>query len=106
MSAGHIRKRSERSWELKFDVGTDVNGKRQIRYHSFKGSKREAQAELTRLLASANAGTYVEPSKVTTADFVRGRIDQWEAAPDGITARTAQRYRQLAEHQIVPFLGT
>lgn len=103
---GHIRKRGERSWELKFDVGVDAAGKRQIRYHSFKGTKREAAAALTRLLASANAGTYIEPSKVTTADFVRARIDQWEAAPDGITARTAQRYRQLAEHQILPFLGT
>ena len=29
------------------------------------------------------------------------RVDQWEAKGD-ITARTAQRYRQLVEHQIVP----
>ncbi len=44
---GHIRRRGESCWELKFDVGTDVSGKRQIRYHSFKGTKREAQADLT-----------------------------------------------------------
>ena len=36
--------------------------------------------------------------------FVRARVDQWEAAGD-ITARTAQRYRQLVENQIVPHLG-
>jgi hypothetical protein len=36
MTAGHIRRRGERSWELKFDVGADVGGQRQIRYHSFK----------------------------------------------------------------------
>jgi integrase len=39
------------------------------------------------------------------ADFVRARVDQWEAAGD-ISARTAQRYRQLVENQIVPHLGT
>jgi len=32
---GHIRRRGERSWELKFDAGNDpVTGKRRIRYAS------------------------------------------------------------------------
>jgi integrase len=35
---------------------------------------------------------------------VRDRVDQWETAGD-ISARTAQRYRQLVEHQIVPHIG-
>ena len=39
------------------------------------------------------------------AQFVRGRVDQWEAAGN-VSARTAQRYRQLIENQIVPHLGT
>ena len=56
-------------------------------------------------MAAVGAGSYVEPSKATVAVFVRGRIDQWESAPQGITARTAQRYRQLCENQIVPHLG-
>jgi integrase len=103
---GHIRRRGERSWELKFDRGRDpVSGKRKIAYQSFKGTKREAQIKLAELVTATNQGSYVEPAKVTVADFVRARIDQWEAAPDGITARTAQRYRQLAEYQITPHLG-
>jgi integrase len=103
---GHIRRRGERSWELKFDIGRDpVTGKRKVAYQSFKGTKREAQIKLAELVTATNQGSYVEPAKVTVADFVRARIDQWEAAPGGITARTAQRYRQLTEHQIAPFLG-
>jgi integrase len=103
---GHIRRRGERSWELKFDRGRDPStGERKIAYQSFKGTKREAQAKLVELIAAANRGAYVEPAKITVADFVRARIAQWEAAPDGITARTAQRYRELTEHQIVPHLG-
>ena len=102
---GHIRQRGKRSFELKFDPGRDpVTGKREIRYHSFKGTKREAQAELDELIAEAEQGSYVEPNKVSVADFVRARVDQWQAAGD-ITARTAQRYRQLVENQIVPHIG-
>jgi integrase len=102
--SGHIRRRGERSWELKFDI-SDPSGKRRTRYRSVKGTRREAQAELTRLLADAQQGSYVEPSKVFVANFVRGRVDQWEAAGD-ITPRTAQRYRQLTENQIAPHIGT
>lgn len=76
-------------------------GKRLTHYASFKSSKRGAQVKLAlaRLIAAIDEGSYVEPSKIAVGDFVRDRIDQWEAAPDGITARTAQRYRQLAENQ-------
>jgi integrase len=102
---GHIRQRGKRSWELKFDAGRDpATGKRNIRYHSFRGTKREAQVKLAELVASVGGCSYVEPTRVTVADFVRARIDQWEAAGD-ISARTALRYRQLAENQIVLHLG-
>jgi len=50
-------------------------------------------------------GDYVEPTKTTVAEFVRARIDQWEASAE-ISARTVQRYRQLLENQIAPYLGT
>jgi integrase len=102
---GHIRQRGKRSFELKFDAGRDpATGERKIQYVSFRGTKREAQVKLAELIASVGKGAYVEPSKITAADFVRARIDQWEAASD-ITAGTAERYRQLLEHQIAPHLG-
>jgi integrase len=103
MSAGHIRRRGERSWELKFDVGADVSGKRQIRYHSFKGSKREAQAELTRLIASANTGTYVDPDKATVAEFLMRWERDW--APLHVSPKTFERYSGLIAKQIVPHIG-
>jgi integrase len=103
--SGHIRRRDERSWELKFDLGTDpLTGKRTIRYQSFKGTKREAQARLAELLAAVAKGSHIDPNKITVAEFVRARIDQWEAS-GSISARSAERYRELAKNQIVPFLG-
>jgi integrase len=102
---GHIRQRGKRSFELKFDAGHDqVTGQRKIQYVSFRGTKREAQVKLAELIASVGKGAYVEPTRLIVADFVRARVDQWEAT-GAITARTAQRYRQLVEHQIAPHLG-
>src|SRR5260370_40923144 len=102
---GHVRRRGARSWEIKFDIGVDpLTGKRRIRYAAFKGTKREAQIKMAALITSVGTGSYVEPSKTTLADFVRARVDQWEAAAD-ISARTAQRYRQLVENQIAPHIG-
>jgi integrase len=102
---GHIRQRGKHSFELKFDAGRDpTTGKRKIQYASFKGTKREAQIKLAALITSVGADSYVEPSKSTVAEFVRARVTQWEAAGD-ISARTAQRYRQLVENQIAPHIG-
>jgi integrase len=106
MTAGHIRRRGKNSWELKFDADRDpATGQRRIQYRTFRGTKREAQVKLAELIAAVGKGEYTEPSKTIVAEFVRMRVDQWEAAGD-ISARTAQRYRQLVENQIVPYLGS
>jgi integrase len=100
---GHIRRRGEHSWELKFDLGTDpATGKRITRYHSFKGTKREAEAELVRLKAGADRGEYVDPSKATVADFL-DRWEQWAATQ--VSAKTLKRYKELAAHHVRPHLG-
>lgn len=98
---GHIRRRGERSWEIKFDLGTDpLTGKRLTRYHSFKGTKREAEAELTRLKAGADR--YVDPSKVTLGQF----IDRWETwAATQVAPKTLERYKELAALHVRPHLG-
>jgi integrase len=102
---GHIRERSPGCWAIVIDVRDPQTGERKRRWHSFKGTKREAEIKRAELIAAVGRGGYVEPSRTTVADFVRARVDQWEAAGD-ISARTAQRYRQLVENQIVPHLGT
>jgi hypothetical protein len=73
---GHIRRRGAKSWELKFDLPADPRSRKRItRYHSFKGTKREAQVELVRLKAAADRGDYVDPAKTTLAEF----LDKWES---------------------------
>jgi integrase len=99
-----LRERSPGRWTIVIETA-DPDGKRARKWHTFKGNKTAAKAERDRLRTAVNGGTYVESTKTTVADYVRARIDAWEADPEGITARTAQRYRQLCENQIVPHIG-
>lgn len=101
---GNITKRGKNSWRLKFDAGHDEKGKRKTQFVTFRGTKREAQVKMAELIAAVAQSTYVEPSKFTVAEWVRARVDQWETSGE-ISARTAERYRQLIEHQIVPHIG-
>ena len=98
---GHVRRRGSRSWELKFDVGVDSAGRRKTRYPSFKGTKREAEIELAKPIAAADAGTLAEPSKTTVGAYLLA----WMDGPHGLAGKTAERYRQLIEAQIIPYLG-
>jgi integrase len=101
---GHIRERSPGRWAVIIDVPDPQTGKRRRKWHAFRGNKREAQRECARLISAIGEGSYIQRAKATVADFVRARVEQWEASGD-ISARTAQRYRQLVKNQIVPHLG-
>lgn len=101
---GHIRQRGERSWEIKFDAGREpATGKRLTRYHSFKGTKREAQVELTRLMAEAQKGRSIAPNRVTISQFLDEFERDW--APANVSAKTRERYGELLRVHVRPHLG-
>ena len=96
---GNITRRGKSSWRLKFD--DPIGCERRTRYVTVKGTKRDAERELARLLSEADRGSLVEPSKLTLADYLR----QWLDNSHELSPKTTERYRQLAEQQIVPHLG-
>jgi integrase len=99
---GNITRRGKSSWRLKFDLGPDpFTAKRQTRYVTIPGKRQDAQRELARLLDEAHKGTLIEPSKLTVAEYIRGWLD----GAHGLSPKTVERYRQLAEQQIIPHLG-
>jgi integrase len=102
-TTGHIRRRGERSWELKFDLGRDpATGRRTTRHASFKGTKRQAQAELTRLLAARDAGADVDPTRQTVEQFLTRWLG-WAATNVG--PKTCERYRDLVRTYVLPRIG-
>src|SRR5262249_51017912 len=101
---GHIRRRCEHSWELKYDVGTDPRtGRRVTKYGSFKGTKREAQAELVRLMETVRRGEHVDPVKLTLAEY----LDRWEQswASLQVGPKTRERYVELIRLHVRPHIG-
>lgn len=102
MTRGSITKRGKASWRIKFEAGRHPKtGERRTRYVTVKGKRSDADRELTRLLAQADAGTLVEPRKVTVDEW----IASWFDSPHGLSAKTLERYRELATQQISPHLG-
>jgi integrase len=96
---GNITRRAK-SWQIKFDVQS-VNGKRQQRYATVRGTYKDAQRELTRLLNAADEGNLPDPSNSTLADY----LSSWLDGLHGLSPKTLERYRELSERQIIPHLG-
>src|SRR5215469_11577168 len=99
--SGHITRRGAHSWRIKFKAGRNAAGERITRYVTVRGTKRDAQRELIRLLAEVENGTVVDPSKVTVAEYLR----EWLDSTSDLSPKTLERYRELSERQIIPHLG-
>jgi integrase len=99
---GHIRERSPGRWAIVIDVRDPATGKRKRRWHSFAGSKRQAEAECRRLLTELEGGAYIDPAKETIASF----LDRWLAHMQGqVSPRSHERYAELCRKNIAPLLG-
>jgi hypothetical protein len=72
---GHIRERSPGHWAIILDIPDPKTGERRRRWHSFKGTKKQAHIESARLISLFQAGNYLEPSKTTLATFLGRWLD-------------------------------
>ena len=100
---GFIKKRGKRSWAVVLDV-RDEMGRRKRKWHSVKGTRKDAEATQAKLINEINTSTYVAPSKLTVEQHTRNCLAQWEAS-GRIGAKTAERYRELINNQINPHIG-
>ena len=99
---GSIRQRSPGHYAIILDLIEANTGKRRRKWHSFKGTKREAQIECARLIAAIDGGTYLEPSKTT----LREHLEKWlDHIKPNVAPRSYERYEQLALKNIAPLLG-
>lgn len=82
----------------------DATGKDRHKWHSVRGTRRDAQRELTRLLHEANTGLYVEPARMSVSEF----LDRWltDYAKPKVSPKTYERYREMVDGHIRPALGS
>jgi integrase len=97
---GSVSKRGKRSWRIRFDVDR-VGGRRKVHYSTIRGTRKDAEAELARLVHEANTGTRVEPAKLTVAEYLLSWID----GRSDVAPLTRQKYRDIIERQTIPHIG-
>ena len=99
---GHLKKRSKDSWTIVFDLGLKANGKRSQKWKSIKGTKKEAEALLARMLTELEDGVYIDAKKTSVSDY----LDKWIANIKGsVSSTTYERYKQLCEKHLKPTIG-
>ena len=99
---GHIRERSPGRWAIVLDLKDPQTGERRRKWHSFSGTKRQAQSECARLITQVESGLYQEPAKTTLADYLETWLESHRA---NVAPRTFERYSQIVRATIVPHLG-
>lgn len=83
-------------------VSDRETGKRRRKWHSFTGTKREAQKRCAQLISEMTGGSYVEPSRMTTGQH----LERWlEHVRSQVSPRTHERYSEIVRKNIAPMLG-
>jgi integrase len=100
---GHIRQRSNGSFEIRYSLGTDhATGKRRIATTTVKGNQRAAEKELRRLLRTLDTGEHVDPTRMTLREW----LSCWLAAVrQEVSPKTHERYSEIVNNFLAPELG-
>jgi integrase len=99
---GHIRERSPGHWAIVIETRDPVTGKRKRQWHSFAGTKRQAQVECARLISDIQGGADV-PAKITVAAY----LDRWlDHMATQVSPSSHRTYTTLMRAYVVPAIGT
>lgn len=99
---GSIRERSPGRFAIILEQRDATTGARKRKWHKFAGTKRQAQIECARLISEMKSGTYLEPAKLTVAQFLELWLDHQKPI---LSPRSAERYADLVRKNIIPLLG-
>src|ERR1051325_8580220 len=71
---GHIRERSPGSFEIRYSLGTDpATGRRKMATATVRGSRKDADKELRRLLRTLDMNEHIDPTRMTLKQWQIGR---------------------------------
>jgi integrase len=99
---GHITERSPGTWAIVLDLHNPEGGKRRRKWHTFKGTKRQAETECARLIAEMDGGSYIEPSKTTVQEYFETWLKHEKA---DVSPKTHSRYEDLLLKNVAPVIG-
>ena len=107
MATGHIRKRigtnGATSYQITAEADRDpLTGKRERRYKTIKGTKKQAEAELRKMIADLESGNIVTPSAMKVEDWLAEWLSIYHP---NIAESTRKGYKEKIKNYIIPALG-
>ncbi len=103
-TGGNITRRGKSSWRIKYEIGRDpVTGKRQTRYITVRGTRKDAQRELTRVQHEIDTGAHVDATKESVGEY----LERWlrDYAKVNVAPKTFERYSEIVTKHLKPALG-
>ncbi|HYE09860.1 MAG TPA: site-specific integrase, partial [Patescibacteria group bacterium] len=91
------------TYSIIVELGRDENGKRKQKWFNGFKTKKQAQTELNKILSQIDNNTFVNPDKLTLADY----MNQWfkDYVETKLAPKTVQGYKYILEKHINPSLG-
>ena len=100
---GTITSRSPGSYRIRYSLARDpVSGKRRFGTATIRGTRKQAEKELVRLLRSADTGEHVDPTRITVAEWLKLWVDTTKAE---VSPKTHERYAEIVRCYLVPAFG-
>lgn len=104
---GSLSKRSKSSWTIRLTLGRKIDpktGKSKINQKTItvRGTKQEAEAKLAELLNQYNKGEYIEPTTLTTGEWLQRWIDVYVKNSRKKRLRTIETYESVVRRHLIP----
>jgi integrase len=99
---GHVRRRGP-SWSIVYDLPNGATGKRQQKWQGGFRTRKEAEQALADVLQKLAGGNFVEPSKLTMAEYLREWLPARRTA--GLRPSTLVGYEVMVEKHVIPRIG-
>lgn len=101
---GSLRKRSKGTWTIQVYLGEDaVTKKKRYRARTVKGTKRQAELTLAKLIQAIETGMDFDSGRITVSEY----MDRWLAASArNLRPKTVERYQELVRVHVAPIVGS
>ncbi len=99
---GHIQQRGKNSWRVKVFVGRDADGVRRYVQRTVRGTRREAERELARVVVEVDEGRHAAAAPMAYGEL----LDRWlDVKRRTVEAKTIESYEWVAKRYVRPALA-
>lgn len=108
MATSNIQKRKRKTgyvWEVTIEMPPDpVTKKRNRTTKTVKGTKKEAEQVMRKLIDEAEKGYHVTNTKITVAEWVQTWLEVY--IEPNVSPTTLSRYQGMIKRYIIPMIGS